>query len=333
MRRLPVFIVVDVSESMVGQAIAAMQKGVQLLLQALKKDPQVIEIGAISVISFGAKAKVEVPLVSVLDVRPPSFGLSSGTSLGAAFNLLKSEVDARVKKTTHEVRGDYKPIIFLITDGRPTDDWRSGYTRFRQRYPSLTIHAVGCGDDVDFSILREITPNTYVLEAMDESSFGKLFQCVTASIRSATASMMNGDGAKDDLAEWAGGEVRKPMAEECCPRSESRQVLIPAQCSKTKKLYLVRYKKDECGEFVFTAAHPLECRLEGASMSGGNINASELDFTGLCCPYCGSYDAFYCGACGQIVCLREDSMYGYCPGCGWEGELVCGDFDLRTSLG
>lgn len=332
MRRLPVFVMVDVSESMAGQAITAMHSGMQMLLTALKKDPQVIEIGAMSVISFGGKAKVEVPLSSVLDVRIPSLDLSSGTSLGAAFDLLTSEIGSKVTKTTREVRGDYKPIVFLITDGQPTDDWRRGYQKFRKQNPTVKVHAVGCGDDVDFSVLKEITENTYVLKDMDADAFGTLFQCVTASVRSVTASMMNGDGVKDDLTEWADGEVRKPTDEECRPMGESRQVLIAGQCATTNRHHLLRYKKDESGRFVLAAVHPLEKKLEGGG-SGGKINVSQLDTTGFKCPHCGNADAFYCHTCGHLVCMDRGAKRARCPGCGWEGELSFDNFDMRKSLG
>lgn len=333
MRRLPVFVLVDVSESMAGGALTAMHNGMELLLQSLKKDPQVLEIGAMSVISFGAEANVETPLESVLDVRIPSLDLSSGTSLGAAFDLLTREIGTRVTKTTYEVRGDYKPVIFLITDGQPTDDWRKGLTKFRKCYPTLPVHAIGCGDDVDFSILKEITPNTYMLRDMSADSFGKLFQCVTASVRSVTASMMNGDALKDDLMEWTDGTVERPAESDCCPKGGSRQVLIPAQCSATKRHYLLRYKKDEIGGFSFAAAHPLEKKLEGTGANGSNVNVSQLDSSGMKCPYCGNTEAFYCHTCNMLVCLKAGSKRAHCPGCGFEGEISFANFDLRQSLG
>lgn len=333
MRRLPVFVCVDVSESMAGNAITAMHDGMLMLLQALKKDPMVIEIGAMSVLSFGGKAKVEVPLSSVLDVRIPSLDLSSGTSLGKAFELLTSEINSHVTKTTREVRGDYRPIVFLITDGQPTDNWRSGYAKFKKRYPSVSIHAVGCGDDVDFSILKEITPNTYVMRDMTAEAFGKLFQCVTASVRSVTGSMMNGDGVRDDLTEWADGMIRKPTEDECRPMGESRQVLISGMCSKTGRHFLIRYRKDETGKFVLSAVHPLEQKLAGGGTPGGNINVDELDSDEFKCPHCGNMGMFYCDTCHAEVCMKPGVMHGHCPGCGWDGKLMYGSFDLRKSLG
>lgn len=333
MRRLPVFVCVDVSESMAGTAITAMHDGMLMLLQALKKDPMVIEIGAMSIISFGGGAKVEVPLSSVLDVRIPSLNLSSGTSLGKAFALLTSEIDTRVTKTTRDVRGDYKPIVFLITDGQPTDDWRSGYAKFRKHYPSVPVHAIGCGEDVDFSILGGITPNTYVMRDMTAEAFGKLFQCVTASVRSVTSSMMNGAGVQEDLAAWGDGTIRKPTEEECQPLGEVRQVFVPGICAKSGRHFLIRYRKKGPGEFALTAVHPLEEKLHGNDNSGGNINVDELDSTGFMCPHCGNTDMFYCKNCNAEICLTPGEMHAHCPGCGWTGNLVRSSFDVRKALG
>lgn len=333
MRRLPVFVMVDVSESMAGDAITSMHNGLQSLHQALMKDPQVIEIGVISIISFGATAKVEVPLESVLDIRIPSLDLSSGTSLGAAFDLLTSEINSRVMKTTHEVRGDYKPVIFLITDGQPTDNWRKGFTKFRKYYPSLTVHAIGCGGDVDFSILREITQNTYMLKDMSAEAFGKLFQCVTASVRSVTASMMNGDNVKDDLTEWTDGTVCKPSEEECRPMGESRQVMIPAVCALTKRHYLLRYRLQEDGMYLCMAAHPLERKLEGAGSKAGEIVASRMG-AAKPCPHCGSDSVVFCRKCGTLSCMDSHSETMICPTCGLRGNVTrSSDFSVNRSRG
>ncbi len=333
MRRLPVFVVVDVSESMAGNAITAMHDGMLMLLQALKKDPMVIEIGAMSIISFGGKAKVEVPLSSVLDIRIPSLDLSSGTSLGKAFDLLTSEVNSKVTKTTREIRGDYKPIVFLITDGQPTDDWRAGYAKFRKCYPSVSIHAVGCGDDVDFSILKEITPNTYVMRDMTAESFGKLFQCVTASVRSVTASMMNGDGVKDDLAELSDGEVRKPTEDECRPIGESRQVMIPAMCANTKRYYLLRYRLQENGSYLCSVAHPLERKLDGDCGNAGQVAASRMG-AAKPCPHCGNDSVVFCPKCGTLSCVDSKSEIMTCPNCGLSGKIVqSNDFSVNRSRG
>ena len=114
---------------------------------------------------------------------------------------------------------------------------------------------------------------------------------------------------------------------------ESRQVLIPGMCSKSSRHFLIRYKKDESGKFTLSAVHLLEQKLAGGGASGGNINVNELNSNGFKCPHCGNAGMFYCNACHAEVCMEPGGMHGHCPGCGWEGELSYGSFDLHKSLG
>ena len=332
MRRLPVFLLIDTSESMVGDTIEALYSGMGQLLGALRKDPQTLEIGALSVLTFGASAEVALPLTAVQDVMLPRLDLSSGTSLGAAFDRLVGEIDANVVKSTAERRGDYRPIVFLITDGQPTDDWRPAVARFRKAQPSVPIHAIGCGEDVDFSVLKEITPNTYFMREMDAAAFGKLFACVSASVRSVTDSALNGGIPKDDLAEWAGGALRKPTAEECRPQTELRQVFLPIVCSSTKKDYLLRFRLDDSGRYYCAAAHKLEHPMPGASGAAQTINTSRLG-NPLDCPYCGNPGVAKCG-CGTLSCHSMSTREFRCPQCGKVGILGGGrSFDLNRSNG
>lgn len=319
MRRLPIFVCVDVSESMAGESLKAVQGGLETMLLALKKDPMVIEIGAISVISFGARAKVEVPLSSILDVQLPQLRLSSGTSLGAAIDLLSSEIASKVTKTTAEMRGDYKPIIFIITDGQPTDDWESSLRRFQGKNRSLSLHAIGCGDDIDFSMLKKITPNCYALRDMNADSFAKLFKCVSASIQCATNSIATGGEKREDLTEWSGGALEKPNSEDCAPRHGTKQVMLSVTCSRTSKQYLLRYHLNDNEQYVCVAAHPLIEPLDGGSVKAGQIHASRLS-NPHSCPYCGNQALVHC-QCGELSCISPGASEMRCPSCGECGTI------------
>lgn len=332
MRRLPVFLLLDTSESMVGDTVEALYTGMGQLMSALRKDPQTLEIGVLSVLTFGAEAKVALPLTAVQDAVSPHLELSSGTSLGAAFDLLRAEIADKVVKTTAERRGDYRPIVFLITDGQPTDDWRKGLARFRQAQSSVTIHAIGCGEDVDFSVLKEITPNTWFMREMDATAFGKLFACVSASVRSVTDSALNGGPTADNLEEWAGGALRKPTQEECRPQTELRQVFIPVTCSTTKKDYLLRFRRDDLGKYYCADAHKLDKPMPGAKEAAAKINTGILGKVKEC-PYCGNENFFYCRSCNSTSCIKQGARHHICPQCGWKGTVSWGTFDMNRSNG
>ncbi len=332
MRRLPVFLLIDTSESMVGEAIESLNTGLESLLTALKRDPQTIEIGALSILTFGSSASVSVPLSAVLDIQLPQLELSSGTCLGSAFDLLTREIADKVVRTTAERRGDYRPIVFLITDGQPTDEWSPAVARFRKAQPSVPIYAIGCGEDVDFSILKGITPNTYFMREMDATAFGKLFACVSASVRSLTDSAITGSTPKDDLAELAKDAIRKPTDKECRPLHELRQVFIPAICSKQRKHYLLRYRLDDSGGYYCAAAHKLDKPMPSAEEAVGTINTSQLGLP-LDCPYCGNDEFFYCHSCNTASCIAGNADHHTCPTCGWNGSVSRRAFDMNRSHG
>src|SRR5438067_10615766 len=84
MRRLPVYLLLDCSESMAGPAIDAVQRGVETLIQELRSNPQALENAYISVITFAKKAQVAVPLTELISFQTPKLSVRTGTSLGEA---------------------------------------------------------------------------------------------------------------------------------------------------------------------------------------------------------------------------------------------------------
>jgi uncharacterized protein YegL len=59
---------------------------------------------------------------------------------------LTVQIDTQVRKTTHETKGDWKPVVYLLTDGRPTDDTTLEVKRWKNNYASkVNLIAVGLG--------------------------------------------------------------------------------------------------------------------------------------------------------------------------------------------
>src|SRR5438128_2489201 len=120
MRRLPVYLMLDCSESMAGPAIDAVQKGVEALVNQLRGDPLALETAYLSVITFAREAKQVVPLTELIQFNAPALSVRTGTSLGAALKLLVNCLKKDIVRTTATSKGDYKPLVFLLTDGQPT---------------------------------------------------------------------------------------------------------------------------------------------------------------------------------------------------------------------
>lgn len=114
MGRLPIYFLIDVSESMVGEPITQVEKGMRNIIQELRTDPYALETVFVSVIVFAGKAKVLSPLTELYKFYPPQFPVGGGTSLDTALDCLMNDIDKSVKKTTVEMKGDWKPIIFFL---------------------------------------------------------------------------------------------------------------------------------------------------------------------------------------------------------------------------
>jgi uncharacterized protein YegL len=181
MRRLPVYLLLDCSGSMMGEPIEAVKNGVQVMVSTLRNNPQAIETAFISVITFDSSARQLIPLTELSNFQMKDIQATGTTSLGDALKVLSTSIDNEVAKTTPETKGDWKPLVFIMTDGMPTDDWKSGLAEFQKRKAGIVV-ACAAGNNADTDVLKRITENVVSLETADTQSIGKFFQWVTASI-------------------------------------------------------------------------------------------------------------------------------------------------------
>lgn len=181
MRRLPVYLLLDTSGSMSGEPIEAVKNGVQIMISALRQNPQAIETAFLSVITFDSVAQQIIPLTDLASFQMIDIKATGVTALGEALQLVAHKIETEVQKTTTETKGDWKPLVFIMTDGIPTDDWQSGLNEFKKAKVAFTV-ACAAGSSADANILKQITDNVVSLDTADSASIGKFFQWVTASI-------------------------------------------------------------------------------------------------------------------------------------------------------
>ncbi len=195
-RRLPVYLLLDTSSSMSGAPLQAVNQGVALLYNELMNTPQAVETCWISVITFDSQAQQVVPLTELTKFTPPTLQAGGSTSMGAAFDVLGQALDREIVGNTGERKGDYKPLIFLLTDGEPTDDWRSALNRLRSRTQKkpATIIALGCGPGANMGVLDQIADVRLRLEDATPDNIAAFFKWVSQSVKSASIKASGGGG-------------------------------------------------------------------------------------------------------------------------------------------
>jgi uncharacterized protein YegL len=166
---------------MTGEPIEQVKNGVQMLVSSLRKDPYALETAFLSVITFDSTANQVVPLTELVTFQVPDLNANGVTAMGEALSLAKQKADQEVTKSSAEVKGDWKPMVFIMTDGLPTDDLQKGLKEFRQGNWGIVV---GCGvDDADTDALKQIAGESVVtLSTSDSNSMSAFFKWVSASI-------------------------------------------------------------------------------------------------------------------------------------------------------
>lgn len=120
---LAFYVVVDVSQSMeYGEAIDSVNQILPKVADAIDASPMLADIVRFGVMDFSDDARVVLRLGDLRNVETlPTFTTRGLTSYAAAFRLLRKEIDRDLVQLRSDNFRVYRPVVFMITDGVPTD--------------------------------------------------------------------------------------------------------------------------------------------------------------------------------------------------------------------
>lgn len=324
-RRLPLYLLLDCSISMVGESWESMKSGLSVLSSELRSDPMALETVSLGIISFAGEARQVLPLTEIADVRMPELLLANGTSLGAGLSLLQSTMAREVRPNTATVRGDFQPLVFIITDGTPSDAWEQQADALRAWHGrKATIVAVGCGPYADLEALSRLTDMVIWMKAGNAVSFREFFRWVSASV--STATMSTGETPQKSLAlDRLGDQFTKEIPElrstpgGARPKFGPQDVtLVPARCRQSGQLVYYRFHRNPAsGQFenvetVITEQAEVEVPTYSWQMDDIRFMTKIRP-----CPCCENPTLSLC-RCKHLHCHRPGALFkkAKCPWCG-----------------
>lgn len=352
MRKLPVFFLIDVSESMVGEPLEWVKKGMEYLIRSLKSNPYALDTVWIEIIGFAGKAKTIEAYEELPMFYPPDFPVGGGSAIGQGLEQLMSRMDKHVKRSTPTTKGDWKPLVFIFSDGQPTDNYEKNLERWENNYKSKSQTLIATlGDCVETGLLDRIAHEAVKLEECNENSFESYFKWMTDSIVKSSVQVSEGTEFRDKYGDLKKDEGLSKIdlnksGGANAPVDDNFAVLIGA-CQKTQEKFLIKYQMGI--EYMESSFEDIKkvYKLQGTykidydtykelsqDVHGGNVNSQMLRGVPMC-PCCGSPHAAAVCRCGGVFCIDTGKQEQTCGWCGETGYFGASNdsFDIDRRLG
>ena len=180
-------LLVDTSGSMAGQSIAELNEGLRIFGEALQEDSKAYGCADICVISFDSTVRTVVPFCAACDYAVPTLAAGGLTAMNEAIITGLDAIEMR-KQEYKDIGVDYwRPWIFLLTDGVPTDGEYEADTKLRLQealqQKKINFFPMGIGGNVDIRKLKSYTKDGsgIVLKAAKEH-FKEAFVWLSSSM-------------------------------------------------------------------------------------------------------------------------------------------------------
>jgi uncharacterized protein YegL len=200
--RCPCIILVDKSDSMQGEAIDQLNEGMQLLARDLAADPLASKRVELAVVSFGP-VEVASSFHTANIFVPPTLVAFGHTPMGEAIELGLDLLDDRKRHYKQHSIPYYRPWVFLLTDGAPSDNIfiASEKVKFGEQNRAFAFFAVGV-DGADMRSLSQIAVRTPL--RLKDLRFADMFMWLSNSLKSVSQSRIGDEVRLDNPATPTG---------------------------------------------------------------------------------------------------------------------------------
>lgn len=181
-------LVLDTSSSMEGAAIDQLNAGLAQFIKEVSKDKTARTRVEVAIVTFGPAQVVQV-FAPIDHIRAPKLVANNNTPMGSALNLAIDCLQDRKALYRSNGMPYYRPWIFLITDGAPTDGdaWQHAAQRIKaeEERKGLSFFAVGV-EGADMQVLNSIGMRPAI--KLKGYSFAEMFKWLSASLERVSSS-------------------------------------------------------------------------------------------------------------------------------------------------
>ena len=184
--RCPCVLLLDVSGSMNGHPLEELNAGLTVFKDELAADALAMKRVEVAIVTFGP-VKVELPFTTAETFYPPTLQAQGDTPMGAAITQALNLIRDRKQDYKSNGISYYRPWVFLITDGAPTDSWQAAAEAIREGEISkqFAFFAIGV-QGADMDKLRQISTREPL--SLQGLKFRELFRWLSSSLRSVSRS-------------------------------------------------------------------------------------------------------------------------------------------------
>ena len=181
-QHVPVVLLVDTSASMSGEPIRELNQGLMAFQKALQSDLLLLNRADVSIISFDTEVHVRMGFRPAEQYEAPTLKPGALTSMNQGIIKALDEIEDRKRLYKQQGVKYYRPWLFVLTDGLPTDDSfeSEAVQRMRRAIENKRLNylPMGIGPDADLAQLKKYypasTPDKITLHAT-ETNFASVF--------------------------------------------------------------------------------------------------------------------------------------------------------------
>lgn len=212
-QHLACILLVDTSGSMIGQPIENLNKAINDFKEQTMMDELARKRVDIAIIEFNSTASVVQDFVPLPEMSPVKLTARGTTAMGAGINMAIDMAKERVRLYAQLGTPCFKPWIFMITDGSPTDDVTAAQQRILEEeskgaHGKLKFWALGIAPNYNKNVLLSLTKRCL---AVNEASFTGIFNWLSESMVAISASTVGMDAPLPPIHCTSGEKIICPV--------------------------------------------------------------------------------------------------------------------------